>query len=147
MNPIKIRIFVKSTFFVFLISCLFFSCKNKIHGFKLPKNMKEIKKVMPYVQDKVMSEYSLSKLNLYVHNYNDIRAMVYDENFIRKCSTLNCDSVCKVLAHKIKEYSKEKSNNFIDGYNEIIITLATSGDHLIKGSTIDTDYKFKIADL
>ncbi|MDZ4757101.1 MAG: hypothetical protein SGJ10_03045 [Bacteroidota bacterium] len=109
--------------------------------------MKQIKQVMPYVQNKIKTEYRLKKFNLYVYNSVNIRAMIADEDFIFNCSTVNCDSVCKVLAQKIKEYSKEKSENFIDGYNEIVITLARKGDHIIKGSTIDTNYKYKITDL
>lgn len=113
----------------------------------MPNNMKQIMQVMPYVQNKIKTEYRFKKFKLYVYNSDNIRAMIYDEDFIFNCSTVSCDSVCKVLAIKIKDYSKEKSENFIGGYNEIVITLARRGDHIIKGSTIDTDYKYKITDL
>jgi hypothetical protein len=138
---------MKSLVYLMIFGFFILSCHSQKTRMPMPNNMKQIMQVMPYVQNKIKTEYRFKKFKLYVYNSDNIRAMIYDEDFIFNCSTVSCDSVCKVLAIKIKDYSKEKSENFIGGYNEIVITLARRGDHIIKGSTIDTDYKYKITDL
>lgn len=102
---------------------------------------------MPYVQKKIKKEYGLNKFNIYVYNSVNIRAIITDENLIQNCSKINCDSFCKDVAIKIKNYSNEKSGDFINNYREIVITLSRNGNQYIKGSTIVTNYKFKIANL
>jgi hypothetical protein len=109
-----------------------------------PKNLSQIKVVIPYLQNKISLEYYLKSVIITVHNANDIRVIIKDANFIENCSSTNCDSVCLIMAKKIKQYSKEKSDNFIDSYKDIVIILAKNGDHIIKGSTIDTKYIYSI---
>jgi len=138
---------LKNIFLLLILSSSILSCKTRNSQLSTLSNMKQIRRVMPYVQNKIKKEFKLNKFNIYVYNGVNIRAMITDENFSTYCRKVNCDSVCKVIALKIKNYSKESSKNFINGYNEIVITLSKNGDHYIKGSTIDTNYKFKITDL
>ena len=106
----------------------------------MPKNVNEVKVVIPYLQNKISLEYNLKSISITVHNTTDLRVIIKDEKFISNCSSANCDSVCLIMAKKIKLYSKDKSKTFIDNYNDIIIILSKNGDHIIKGSTIDTKY-------
>jgi hypothetical protein len=137
---------MKRIFLLFiLISSIRISYAQK--KFSSPKNMAELSVIIPYITDKLYDDYALKNVKITVHNTNDIRVIILDEKFINKYLSVNSDSACSILAKKIKTYSKEKSKNFIDNYDEMIIILAKDGSHIIKGSTIDTTFKYFIKNL
>jgi hypothetical protein len=120
------------------------SCSTSRIETPLISDMAQILHVVPYVQKKIKSECGLKKFDLFIYNNNKIRAMVYDEDFVSRGLTSDTDSVCNVLAKKIKIHFEERDSSFLSKYDELVVTLCKSGDHLIKGSTIDINRSYKL---
>jgi|LakMenE18May11ns_1017448.scaffolds.fasta_scaffold9547132_2 hypothetical protein len=135
---------MKSIILVTITTLFVVGCKTSKIAMPIIKDMDQIINVMPYVQKKIKTEFDLKKINLYVHNSDEIRAIIYDEDFIATSLASNSDSACHRLANKIMIHCQERDSSFLGKYHEIVITLAKNGNHLIKGSTIDINHRYTV---
>jgi uncharacterized protein YajQ (UPF0234 family) len=122
-----------------MVSCI--TSKISIH---IIKDMDQIINVMSYVQKKIKTEFDLKKINITVHNSDEIRVMIYDKDFVATSSVLNSDSICHAIANRVLILCKERDSSFLKKYQGIVITLAQNGNHLIRGSTIDINNRYTI---